>query len=145
MHVQAILARKGDQVATIRPGATLAEAVEALRRHGVGALVVSSDGARIEGILSERDVVRRLAAEGAAALEGTVARAMTVDVTTCVGDDDVEQLMHTMTDRRIRHLPVLSPDGSLGGIVSIGDVVKSRLNKLESENQALFDYLTNTR
>jgi CBS domain-containing protein len=145
MHVQAILSRKGSDVATVEAGATVARAVELLREHGVGALVVSDDGRIIEGIISERDVVRRLAAEGAAVLDSTVARVMTREVTTCGAEDELDHLMQLMTDQRIRHVPVVEEHGALIGIISIGDVVKYRLDHLESENQALFEYFTNSR
>lgn len=145
MHVEGILARKGREVATIAPGASLVEAVAQLREHGIGALVVSSDGRRIDGILSERDVVRRLATDGADALEMTVARAMTREVSTCGCSDSVEHLMRLMTELRFRHLPVVDDAGSLCGLVSIGDVVKYRLGELEAENHALFDYIAHPR
>ncbi len=141
MNVGSILGVKGDDVATIAPAATLADASAALRDRGVGALVVSDDGRSLLGILSERDVVRALAAHGASALGRTVSSAMSSDVVTCVLDDSVEKLMEQMTVRRIRHLPVVGADGQLAGIVSIGDVVKARLSQLESENQALHDYV----
>ncbi|MGD9700793.1 MAG: CBS domain-containing protein [Acidimicrobiia bacterium] len=145
MHVQAILSRKGAAVATVEAGASVARAVELLREHGVGALVVSDDGSIIEGIISERDVVRRLAEEGAAVLDATVARVMTRSVTTCRPDDDLDHLGQLMTDQRIRHVPVVDDHGAMTGIISIGDVVKQRLGHLENENQALFDYITNAR
>jgi CBS domain-containing protein len=141
MNVEAILAVKGDDVATVVPQASLADAAAALRDRGVGALVVSDDGRRLLGILSERDVVRALAAHGASALGRTVSSTMSADVVTCVAEDSVESLMAQMTERRIRHLPVVDAAGLLTGIVSIGDVVKSRLGQLESENQALHDYV----
>jgi len=145
MHVQAILSRKGADVATVEAGAALARAVELLRERGVGALVVSDDGCIIEGIISERDVVRRLANDGVAALDTNVALVMTREVTTCRPEDDLDHLARLMTDKRIRHVPVVDDKGALMGIVSIGDVVKQRLDHLESENQALFDYITNAR
>jgi CBS domain-containing protein len=141
MNVSAILAEKGDDVVTIRPTAVLSEAAAALRDRRIGALVVSDDGQRITGILSERDVVLALAGHGARALGRTVASAMSPDVVTCGLEDAVETLMAQMTERRIRHLPVIDADGALRGIVSIGDVVKSRLAQLQSENQALHDYV----
>jgi CBS domain-containing protein len=141
MNVQSILARKGSDVATITQQASLSDAAAKLRDHRVGALVVSADGRRIEGIVSERDVVRALAAHGSSALGRTIASAMSADVVTCAVDDSVEELMVSMTERRIRHLPVVDDAGLLAGIVSIGDVVKARLGQLETENQALFDYL----
>jgi CBS domain-containing protein len=145
MNVQSILRVKGSDVATVGQHASLADAAALLRDHGIGALVVSGDGRRIDGILSERDVVRALAAHGAATLGRTVASAMSSDVVTCKVDDSVEHLMVLMTERRIRHLPVVDGEGLLEGIVSIGDVVKARLNQLETENQALFDYITQGR
>ena len=141
VNVQSILARKGSNVATIAQHASLADAAAKLRDHGVGALVVSADSQHIEGIISERDVVRSLAAHGSSALGRTISSAMSVDVVTCAPDDSVEELMVSMTERRIRHLPVLDGEGLLAGIVSIGDVVKARLGQLETENQALFEYL----
>ena len=111
MQVQAILSHKGSDVATVEAAATVARAVELLRDHKVGALVVSDDGRIIEGIISERDVVRRLAAESAAALESTVARVMTRSVTTCRPEDELDHLMQLMTDQRIRHVPVVGEHG----------------------------------
>ena len=145
MYVQSILAGKGDDVATITPDATVREAVALLNERRVGALVVSTDGHRIDGILSERDVVRSLAAHATAALDRSVADLMTRQVTTCAPKDTIEQLMWLMTDKRIRHLPVAGEDGGLAGIVSIGDVVKHRLGQLETENQALYEYITHGR
>jgi CBS domain-containing protein len=141
MNVQSILAGKGADVATISQSATLADAAQQLRDRGVGALVVSGDGRAIEGIISERDIVRTIAAHGTTALGRTVGSAMSVDVVTCCSNDVVERLMALMTERRIRHIPVVDDGGKLIGIVSIGDVVKSRLLHLESENQALFEYI----
>jgi CBS domain-containing protein len=145
MNVQSILQAKGSDVATITKVASLADASAHLRDRGVGALVVSDDGRHIDGIVSERDVVRALAAHGAGALGRSVSSAMSADVITCSAGDSVEELMVSMTERRIRHLPVIDADNLLMGIVSIGDVVKARLAQLESENQALFDYITHGR
>jgi CBS domain-containing protein len=145
MYVESILAGKGTEVATVEPAATVHDALAVLRDRGVGALVVSHDGRAIDGILSERDIVRRLADQGEATLGLAVAEVMTSTVTTCAPKDTIEQLMWVMTERRIRHLPVMDGSGGLGGIVSIGDVVKSRLGHLESENQALHDYITHGR
>ena len=144
MQVASILAAKGSEVATIGPDASVAEAVEQLRSLGVGALVVSTDGRTMVGIVSERDVVRRLASDAAGALSLPVKAVMTTSVHTCSVDDAVERLMVMMTEHRIRHVPVLV-DGELAGIVSIGDVVKERLGQLERENQALYEYFTGTR
>lgn len=145
MNVQSILAGKGGDVATTIQGATLADVAQQLRDRGVGALVVSGDGQAIEGIVSERDLVRALAAHGSGALGRTVGSVMSTDVVTCSSADGVERLMSLMTERRIRHLPVVDADGHLDGIISIGDVVKARLGELESENKALFDYITHGR
>jgi CBS domain-containing protein len=145
MNVQSIIAAKGDAVATVSQTATLAEVAHLLRDRGVGALVVSGNGRAIEGIVSERDVVRAMAAHGASALGRTVGSVMSTDVVTCVAADGVERLMALMTQRRIRHLPVVDDQGRLAGIVSIGDVVKSRLTELESENRALFEYINHGR
>jgi len=141
MHVQNILKVKGSAVATIAPSDDLAAASASLRDHGVGALVVSRDQRTIDGILSERDVVRALAAHGGSALARDVASAMSTNVTTCHAHDTTDHLMSMMTERRIRHLPVVDDDGHLAGIVSIGDVVKARVGQLEIENNQLHDYI----
>jgi CBS domain-containing protein len=145
MYVESILAGKGVEVATITPAATVREAVAALRDHRVGALVVSGDGRTIDGILSERDIVRRLAEQAEGTLDLTVADVMTSEVTTCGPKDTIEQLMWLMTSQRFRHVPVVDDGGLLAGIISIGDVVKYRLGQLESENQALYEYITQGR
>jgi CBS domain-containing protein len=145
MYVESILAAKGADVATITPDAAVREAVALLNEHRVGALVVSADGRRIDGILSERDIVRGVGTRSADALDLTVADLMTSEVTTCGQKDTMEQLMWLMTERRVRHLPVVDDSGGLAGIVSIGDVVKYRLGQLESENQALYEYITQGR
>ena len=141
MNVQSILSAKGSSVATINPSASLGDATASLRDHGVGALVVSTDGSTIDGILSERDVVRALAAHGGSTLGRDVTSAMSDNVVTCVMADSVDVLMAMMTDRRIRHLPVCDDDGALVGIISIGDVVKARLAQLKTENDQLYDYI----
>ncbi len=143
IHVSCILNSKGREVATIRSDASLAAAADKLAHHNVGALVVSPDGRAVEGILSERDLVRRLARLGAECLQGTVAEVMISDVTTCTPDDTCDDLMKTMTQGRFRHMPVLE-NGQLAGIISIGDVVKSRLDELEVQAQTLEQYVTNS-
>ncbi len=145
MNVRTILGNKGADVATIGQKASLSDATAQLRDRGVGALVVSDDGRHIDGIVSERDVVRALAAHGSSALGRTVGSAMSTEVVTCGADDSVDDLMAAMTERRIRHLPVLDGDGLLAGIISIGDVVKARLGELQTENQALAEYITHGR
>jgi CBS domain-containing protein len=137
-----IIASKGDFVATVDPSAPVSDLLAALAEHGVGALVVSGDGRRIEGIVSERDVVRALAARGETLLGSPVAQIMTVEVRCAPPDTHVDDLMGVMTQHRIRHVPVIDEDGLLIGIVSIGDIVKSRLGELEGERAALLDYVT---
>jgi CBS domain-containing protein len=140
MKISALLAAKGASVVTIRPDASIAEAVSALGRHNVGALVVSTDGRTVEGIVSERDVVRALDDVGAGILEPPVATIMSGDVHTCTPEDTVESLMATMTEHRVRHIPVVEA-GVLAGMVSIGDVVKNRMEELEQDRDALVDYI----
>jgi CBS domain-containing protein len=142
MNVQSIIGNKGTHVATISQTDSLHDAVRRLGEHRVGALVVSGDGRKIEGIVSERDIVRAAAQHGAAALDRSVGSVMSTDVITCSAGDGVDRLMALMTERRIRHLPVVDEGGELAGIVSIGDVVKSRLTELEHENQALAEYIS---
>ncbi len=143
MQVADILTRKGSDVATVLPTLSVREVVAALATHGVGALVVSGDGTSIDGIVSERDIVRRLASDGEALLDLPVDQIMTRDVVTCAAADRADQLLGLMTSRRIRHLPVAT-DGELSGIVSIGDVVKSRLDELVEETRALEGYIQNS-
>ena len=137
-----IKAKPSHEVVTIGPDATVRELIALLAEHNVGALVVSEDGERVTGIVSERDVVRRLHAD-AAVLESPVSSIMTSDVRTCSGDDGVTDLMQTMTEHRIRHVPVVA-DGRLTGIISIGDVVKSRIGELEFERDQLDSYVHQT-
>jgi CBS domain-containing protein len=142
MNVQSIIGGKSPVVATITQTATLREAVAQLTERRIGALVVSGDGKAIEGIISERDIVRAASISGPGALDGSVGSVMSTDVVTCSAGDGVDRLMALMTERRIRHLPVVDERGQLAGIVSIGDVVKARLSELEQENHALAEYLT---
>jgi len=145
VYVQSILGVKGSDVVTVQEGISLGDAASILRDKRVGALVVSNDGQHIDGIVSERDVVRALANHGASVLGRPVSSAMSKDVITCRAEDAVESLMVSMTERRIRHLPVVDDAGVLGGVISIGDVVKARLSQLETENQQLYDYITQGR
>jgi CBS domain-containing protein len=140
MNVESILRTKGRSVVTIRPDAHIEAAIALLRRHDIGAVVVSSDGLKIEGLLSERDIVHALAGHGAEALALAVSEIMTRRVVTCGPEDSVADLMSLMTDRRIRHLPVLR-DGVLGGMVSIGDVVKNRLDEIEGEASSMREFI----
>jgi CBS domain-containing protein len=127
-------------VATISADATVMDAVDLLRREGIGALVVSEDGRHIDGIISERDIVRGLTDRHVSLMEQSVASIMSTTVYTCSPEDDIEALMATMTNRRVRHVPVVQ-DGELAGIVSIGDVVKSRIRELEKDRDELVDYI----
>ena len=139
MRAKDILDRKGHEVATVTPDTTVRDAVAALARHNVGALVVSSDGHQVAGIMSERDVVRRLATDGAAVLDRPVEAIMKRDVMTCPPATSCDELMGTMTEGRFRHVPVVE-DG-LVGIVSIGDVVKVRIDELAHEREQLAGYI----
>jgi CBS domain-containing protein len=141
VHVSVILQRKGHRVITVSPDATIAEAADLLATHNIGALVASSDGQTVEGIISERDIARCLPRMGASCLERPVREIMTSVVATCTPDDSIDSLMATMTERRIRHVPVIV-DGALTGVVSIGDVVKFRLDELEVQAEALQRYVT---
>ncbi len=140
MRVSEVLRRKGATVITITPDRDVRELLGLLAEHGIGAVVVSEDGAGVAGIVSERDVVRRLHLDGNEVLAGPVAAIMTTDVETCSPPDELEQLMAVMTEHRIRHLPVLE-DGRLVGLVSIGDVVKHRISEVQAERDQLSDYI----
>jgi CBS domain-containing protein len=140
MNVHTILKNKGSAVATIAADATINEAVELLRARGIGALVVSDDGKSVDGILSERDIVDALGRYGDALLPLSVGKIMTRAVATCDPDDSVAELMAEMTNRRIRHFPVVR-NGRLCGIVSIGDLVKSRLDEIEYEAHSLRSFI----
>lgn len=140
MRINQVLSAKASQeVITVRPDATVRELLSALAEHNVGALIVSSDGGHLEGIVSERDVVRGLH-EDEGLLDSPVSSIMTAEVDTCEGDQAVNDLMQLMTERRIRHVPVLK-NGRLHGIISIGDVVKSRMSELEFERDQLDSYV----
>ncbi|MBC8091743.1 MAG: CBS domain-containing protein [Pseudonocardia sp.] len=139
MRIADVLKSKGNDVVTVAPTATVAELIAALAQRNVGALPVV-DGGRLVGIVSERDVVRRLHAGGATILRAHVADIMTTDVITCSPGDDAADLAAVMTQGRFRHLPVVV-DGRLTGIVSIGDLVKTRITMLEREREQLQSYI----
>lgn len=143
MRVKDILNKKGTEVATIDPDASIAEAVALLHGKRIGAVVVSADGVTIGGILSERDVVGALATLGPDLLSASVRRFMTADVLTCEPEDELRTLAITMTDKRFRHMPV-TVNGRLAGIVSIGDVVKLRVDELQTEHDQLIDYISSS-
>jgi CBS domain-containing protein len=140
MTVKTILSTKGSEVITIGPNASLEEAIAILNKRRIGALVVLGAEERVVGILSERDIVRALADLGAAALKEPLSRSMTRIVVTCCEADTVSELMERMTHGRFRHIPVLEQE-RLVGIISIGDVVKQRLQEMERESEALKDYI----
>jgi CBS domain-containing protein len=141
MRVKEVLAGKPTHdVVTVKPDATVRELLALLAEHNIGALVVSEDGGSVDGIVSERDVVRRLHADETV-LESPVSSIMSADVATCEGDATVNELMQVMTERRFRHIPVVGDDGRLTGIMSIGDVVKSRMSELQFERDQLDSYV----
>jgi CBS domain-containing protein len=139
-QISAVLKSKGSSVTTIGPDATVAAAVAEMARRNVGALVVSSDGRTVEGIVSERDVTRALDSFGGALLDQPIRLIMTSEVRTASPDENIESLAVMMTEYRIRHVPVLE-DGVLAGIISVGDVVKSRIEELEEDRDALLQYI----
>jgi CBS domain-containing protein len=140
MTVKAILSRKGNDVLTIDPNATLAAAIKLLADRRIGAVVITGADRQVIGILSERDIVRAFAASGPAALDEQVGQVMTRKVMTCDEAETVSSLMERMTQGKFRHLPVVER-GRLAGIVSIGDVVKHRLEEMEKESSALREYI----
>ena len=143
MHIAEILRSKGSDVHTVAPDRTVRDLVAFLKQHNIGAVIVSPGDGQIAGIVSERDVVRRLA-EGVDVLDDPVTAIMTAEseLHTCTSDSGVDELMQLMTEHRIRHIPVLDDDGRLAGIVSIGDVVKSRIGELQFERDELEHYVT---
>ena len=141
MNVKTMLAAKrGGNVISIEPTATLAAAAKLLAAHRIGAVVILGAGGRLAGILSERDIVRMVGEQGAGALELPVGQAMTRTVTTCGEDETCAAIMERMTAGKFRHMPVVA-DGRTIGIISIGDVVKSRVDEIERDAEAMRDYI----
>lgn len=140
MKIEDVIRSKGGHVVTIPAASTVEELVKLLGENNIGAVVVSSDGEHIEGIVSERDIVRALAASGVDVMQRTVADLMTKDVTTTSPEERIEDTAHTMTYQRVRHMPVVV-DGRLTAIISIGDVVKHRIDQLTDERNHLLGYL----
>jgi CBS domain-containing protein len=140
VQIVQLLRHKGHEVATIDGARSVRDALALLAERRIGALVVSADGRRIDGILSERDIARGLHDRGAGLLGDPVTSVMTAEVHTCVPNVQLTDLARLMTDERVRHVPVVE-DGVLVGIVSIGDVVKARLDELEEERRQLVDYI----
>ena len=144
MRISDVLRVKGAQVITVTPDTTVRRLLMVLAEHRIGAVVVSHDGTAVDGIASERDIVRALALRGAAVMSEPVSAIYTADVHTVTPETALEDVARLMTERRVRHAPVMAVSG-LRGIVSIGDVVKSRIDELETERAALTDYITGTR
>ena len=144
MRITDVLRGKGTQVVTVPPDTKVRRLLAVLAEHRIGAVVVSADGTSVGGIVSERDIVRAFAKRGAAVMSEPVTDIYTADVHTITPDISLDEVMRMMTERRIRHAPVVV-DGTLRGIVSIGDVVKNRIDELETERAHLTDYITGIR
>jgi CBS domain-containing protein len=144
MRISDVLRVKGDQVVTVVPETSVERLLAVLAEHKVGAVVVSREGVTVEGIVSERDIVRALAARGPGILAEPVTTIHTVDVRTVRPESSLVDVERMMTERRFRHVPVVV-DGELRGIVSIGDVVKHRIDELETERTELAGYITGER
>ena len=142
MKISDVLRKKGSEVITIKPDETVAGLLGLLAEHRIGAVVVSTDGTSVDGIVSERDIVRHLHSTGTSVLEAPVSHIMTSEVTTGSADDNIADLAGTMTEMRVRHVPIVDADGKLAAIVSIGDIVKHRLSELQSERDQLRDYIS---
>ena len=140
MNVDVILKTKGRAVETVRPDTSVMQVAARLDAHRIGALVVSADGASVDGIVSERDIIRAIARDGAAVLDWPVSQIMIADVITVTGKDDIAEVLEIMTERRFRHLPIVEA-GKLAGIVSIGDAVKHRIEEAEFEARTMRDYI----
>jgi CBS domain-containing protein len=144
MRISDVLRVKGTQVVTVTPDTKVRHLLTVLAEHRIGAVVVSRNGTSVDGIASERDIVRALAKRGAAVMSEEVTAIYTAEVHTVTPQTPLEEVMRMMTMYRVRHAPVVA-DGALRGIVSIGDVVKNRIDELETERAALTDYITGTR
>ena len=140
MRIADVIRRKGAEVITVRTDASVTELLALLAEHRIGAVVVSDDGESVHGIVSERDIVRHLHTDGAALLDAPISQIMTSEVHTCTPDESLDDLSAAMTERRFRHVPVVV-DGKLRAIVSIGDVVKNRIDDLQAERDQLRTYL----
>ena len=140
MKISDVVRHKGDNVVTVKPADSVDTMLEVLAKHSIGAVVVSADGSSIDGIVSERDVVRQLVSSGRDMLGRAVSDIMTTEVQTAGLDDDLVDIATTMTNGRFRHMPVVV-DGQLHGIVSLGDVVKHRLEEIQAERDELIKYI----
>jgi len=144
MRISDVLRVKGTRVVTVTPDTKVRHLLAVLAEHRIGAVVVSENGISVDGIVSERDIVRAFAKRGAAVMSEPVTAIYTAEVRTLTPETSLEDVMRMMTEYRVRHAPVVV-DGGLRGIVSIGDVVKNRMDELETERAALTDYITGTR
>jgi CBS domain-containing protein len=144
MRISDVLRVKGNHVVTVTPDTKVRRLLAVLAEHRIGAVVVSRDGVCVDGIASERDVVRAFAKRGAAVMSEAITKIYTAEVHTVTPETSLEDVMRMMTEHRVRHAPVVA-DGGLRGIVSLGDVVKNRVGELETERAALTDYITGTR
>jgi CBS domain-containing protein len=144
MRISDVLRVKGTDVVTVTPDTKVRQLLTVLAEHGIGAVVVSADGSSVDGIVSERDVVRAFAQRGASVMSEPVTEIYTAEVRTVAPDTSLDDVLRLMTEHRMRHAPVLV-DGALGGLVSIGDVVKNRMDELETERTALSDYISTAR
>ena len=143
MRIYELLRRKGFAVITVRPNTTVLEVIGLLKEYNLGSVVISPDGRQVAGIVTERDIVRRLT-DGTEFLDGPVSDIMTTNIQTCTAKDSVRSLMEIMTEQRIRHLPVVDEGGRLKGIVSIGDAVKSHIDQIEFERDQLEGYVSHS-
>jgi len=143
MHVRDVLHRKGSAVVTVPPDLPVTGLLATLAEHNIGAVLVTDDGMHVVGVASERDVVRALAARGVQVLGAPVRDIMSTELTVASPADTLDRVMVQMTERRVRHIPVLADD-ALVGIVSIGDVVKTRMDELESERAQLIGYISSS-
>jgi len=141
MRISDVLRNKGTEVFTVQPDTTVRDFLAVMVERRIGACVLSADGTTVSGIVSERDIARALHERGAGILAEPVSAIGTSEVHSCHPEESLDELTRVMTERRVRHIPVLV-DGQLAGLVSIGDVVKHRMNELESERQALVDYIS---
>jgi len=144
MRISDVLRVKGGQVVTVTPDTDVRHLLAVLAEHQIGAVIVSHDGTSVDGIASERDIVRALAERGAAVMSEAITAIYTAEVHTVTPQTQIEEVMRIMTEHRVRHAPVVA-DGGLQGIVSIGDVVKNRIDELETERAHLTSYITGTR
>ncbi len=144
MNVRNIIGAKQQQlIITVKPGDSVRAAAEVLAKHRIGAVIVSGDGAIVDGILSERDIVRALGTTGVACMSQSVSELMTSEVIGCKPDDTANSVMEKMSDGRFRHMPVVD-EGKMIGVISIGDVVKARITEIQQENVALTDMISNS-